>query len=297
MPDVAPALLATKSPSTIPAAGRSAKASVARKRRRRKGSALEERNPAAQSGERAAEARNALGRLTPARVASRRRVAHNLWPVKSNPASIGRRGAGREYPQPISGFHVQDAGHAGAQGLMPNEGERSFEELAVPHLETVYRIARRLAGGEHDAEDLVQETYLKAYRAFERFEIREYGIKPWLLKILHNTYLNRVARQKRGPKAVDQQTLDQVQADAARHAPPDLDYENVDEEVKRAIDALPTVLLMWATMELSYQDIADVLSIPIGTVMSRLHRARQNLARELESFAREQRIGGPPRTA
>ena len=175
---------------------------------------------------------------------------------------------------------------------MPVEDERSFEALAMPHFETVYRVARRLCRDSHEAEDLTQETYLKAYGAFARFEIREFGIKPWLLKILHNTFLNRQARQKKAPKAVDQQTLEQAHASDDPVRPPALDYENLDEEVKRAIDGLQPefreVLLLWATMEVSYQEIADILDVPIGTVMSRLHRARQHLVRVLDSFAHEQ---------
>ena len=179
---------------------------------------------------------------------------------------------------------------------MPNEGEHSFEALAVPHLEMVYRVAVRLTRDEHEAEDLVQETYLKAFKAFAGFEAREFGIKPWLLKILHNTFLNRQARRKKAPRATDQRTLEQVHADAGQVGLPDLDYENLDQEVKQAIEGLHpefrSVLLLWATNELSYQEIADVLGVPIGTVMSRLHRARQHLARALGDFAREQRIAG-----
>jgi len=177
---------------------------------------------------------------------------------------------------------------------MPTLKDR-FTDLAVPHLEMVYRIARRLTRNEHEAEDLVQETYLKAYRAFGRFQMREFGIRPWLLKILHNTFLNRQARQKRAPRATDQATLDQTQPASASasgpEAPPALDYEQLDGEVKRAIDALPndfrSVLLLWATMELSYQEIADILGVPIGTVMSRLHRARLQVTRALHDYARE----------
>jgi len=177
---------------------------------------------------------------------------------------------------------------------MPGEDRPSFESLAVPHLELVYRVARRLCRDTHEAEDLVQETYLKAYSAFARFEVRAFGAKPWLLRILHNTFLNRQARQRRAPRATDPQTLEQVQADDDPAGPPQLDYENLDEEVKRAIDQLQPdfreVLLLWATMELSYQDISTILDVPIGTVMSRLHRARQQLVRALGEFAREQRL-------
>ena len=181
---------------------------------------------------------------------------------------------------------------------MRADDQKSFEALAVPHLETVYRVAIRLARDEHEAEDLVQETYLKACKAFERFELREFGIRPWLLRILHNTFLNRAAREKRAPKSADQETLEQVGGHAASQVdvfgPPVLDYENLDAEVSRAMRNLAPefrlVLALWATMEFSYQEIADILNLPIGTVMSRLHRARQQLLRELDDYAREHRL-------
>jgi len=181
---------------------------------------------------------------------------------------------------------------------MRADGEKSFEELAVPHLEMVYRVAVRLTRNDHDAEDLVQETYLKAHKAFERFEMREFGIRPWLLRILHNTFLSRISREKLAPKAADQQMLEQMRgsksADSDFFGPPALDYEHLDAEVKTAMDRLAPefrlVLSMWATLEFSYQEIADVLDMPIGTVMSRLHRARRQLLRELDDYAREHRL-------
>lgn len=180
---------------------------------------------------------------------------------------------------------------------MPEKDDKSFEALALPHAEAVFRFARRLTRDDHEAEDLVQETYLKAFKAFARFEERQFGVKPWLLKILYNAFLNRQVRLKRSPVATDQQALDQIHSnasDSAVESPPELDYERVDEEVKHAIDALPlefrAVLLLWASMEMSYQEIADTLSVPIGTVMSRLHRGRQQLIRGLREYAREQRL-------
>jgi RNA polymerase sigma-70 factor (ECF subfamily) len=173
--------------------------------------------------------------------------------------------------------------------------EQSFEALAVPHMQAIYRIARRLSGDQHEAEDLVQETYLKAHKAFARFELRKFGIRPWLLKILHNTFLNRHARLSRAPKAADQRALDQQHEGAELSSgPPELDYEQLDGEVRRAIEALApdfrTVILLWATMEHSYQEIADIIGAPIGTVMSRLHRARQQLMSALEDYARSNRL-------
>ncbi len=178
---------------------------------------------------------------------------------------------------------------------MASTGDKSFEAVALPHLDTVYRVARRLARDEHEAEDLVQETYYKAYRAFGDFQMREYGVKPWLLKILNNSFLNRKAREKRAPKSVDQQTLARVEAADEDAGPPELNFQNLDQEVKRALEELApefrSVLLLWGTMEFSYQEIANMLDVPIGTVMSRLHRARRQLVAALGDFARENRLG------
>lgn len=175
--------------------------------------------------------------------------------------------------------------------------ENSFESLALTHLDAVYRFARRLTGDEHESEDLVQETYLRAYKAFGRFELRDFGVKPWLLKILHNTYLNRRVRDQKAPKSTDQQTLDEMHSEAVTNtgeSPLELDYENLDAEVKRALELLSpefrSIILLWSTMELSYQEISEILSVPIGTVMSRLHRARQQLMKSLKDYARERRL-------
>lgn len=175
--------------------------------------------------------------------------------------------------------------------------DKNFEALAMPHFELLYRVARRISGHEQEAEELVQETYLKAYQAFARFEEREFGIRPWLLRILNNTFLNRRARQKRAPRATDQQELEERGVDLTGQSmtarSDELNYDLLDAEVKTAIEQLApefrTVLVLWATKDLTYQEIADVLEIPIGTVMSRLHRARQQLTKSLAPLARENR--------
>ncbi len=179
--------------------------------------------------------------------------------------------------------------------VMAQDQHKSFEELALPQLDAVYQVARRLTRNDHEAEDLVQETYFKAYRAFDRFEMRSFGIRPWLLKILNNTFFNKRARDKRGPLATDQQTLEETITDPGSTLPPHLDYEHLDQEVAQALDELSAeyraVMLLWATNEWSYREIADMLEIPVGTVMSRLHRARQQLAKRLDEYARNERIG------
>ncbi len=174
--------------------------------------------------------------------------------------------------------------------------DRSFEEVALPHLDAVYRFARRLCRDEHEAEDIVQETFLKAHKAFGSFELRDYGIKPWLLKILHNTFLNHRSREKRQPTPTDQQAFEQMReaSEESIIGTFELDFERLDEEVKQAVDHLSedfrSVVLLWATMEFSYQEIAEILGVPVGTVMSRLHRARQQLMRILTDYAQENRL-------
>lgn len=180
---------------------------------------------------------------------------------------------------------------------MSVQDESGFETLVLPQMDAVYRVARRLTRDEHEAQDLVQETYLRAFKAFGRFELREFGVRPWLLKILHNAYLNRRLKLSRGARLSDSRALEQVEDDSSTRfvvGPPELDYERLDSEVRTAIDRLPddfrVVLLLWATMDLSYEEIAEIVGVPIGTVMSRLHRARQKLVRDLHDYAREHRM-------
>lgn len=157
-------------------------------------------------------------------------------------------------------------------------------------------MARHLTRRPEEAADLVQETYLRALAAEDRFELRESGVRPWLFKILHNVFFTRRSRDKRGPafleevgEAVD---LDVDQAPCWDLAT--LDWEQVDDRLKRSIDELPphyrTTLLLWAVEGLKYREIADVMGVAIGTVMSRLSRARSLLARPLNDLAREHGI-------
>jgi len=182
-----------------------------------------------------------------------------------------------------------------------------FEKLALDQLDTLYRVAGRLTRSPDQASDLVQETYLRAFRSKDSFDLQEHGIRPWLLRIMRNLHLSRADREKRQPVAMEGDALDALNAapgggvapgpaDAeGTQAPPDtverihLDWENLDERLKQALEALQEeyqiVLLLWAVEDLSYKEIAEVLDVPIGTVMSRLHRARQKLTAQLREYA------------
>ncbi len=172
----------------------------------------------------------------------------------------------------------------------------AFENLAMAHFEAVYRLALQLARHPDEASDLVQETYLKALRVAERFEEHGGGIRPWLFKILHNVFYTRLAKAKRVPLSVDElhgASADEPGPDEPRPAwdLSTLNWEHVDERLKAAIDNLRpeyrTVLLLWAVEGLKDREIAEIQEIPIGTVMSRLHRARSTLADQLAEFAEE----------
>jgi RNA polymerase sigma-70 factor (ECF subfamily) len=183
-----------------------------------------------------------------------------------------------------------------------------FEKLALDQLDTLYRVANRLTRNPDQSSDLVQETYLRAFRSKDSFDLQEHGIRPWLLRIMRNLHLSRADREKRQPVAMEGDALDALNvaprsvaaapgpAEAeGTPAPPDtierihLDWENLDERLKQALEGLQEeyqiVLLLWAVEDLSYKEIAEVLDVPIGTVMSRLHRARQKLTAQLREYA------------
>lgn len=177
--------------------------------------------------------------------------------------------------------------------------KRSFEEVALPHLDAVYQMARRLCRNEAEAEDLAQEAYLRAYKAFGRFDLRSYGAKPWLLKILHNVFYTHKGKQRRQPTLLDDVDFDSFAAELDSPTPvvdgvSSIRWDEVDEELKEAVAALPEdyreVLLLWSIEEMAYKEIAEVCGCPVGTVMSRLYRARQLLGRKLVDYASEHNL-------
>jgi RNA polymerase sigma-70 factor (ECF subfamily) len=174
----------------------------------------------------------------------------------------------------------------------------AFRERALAEMEAVYRMAFHLCHQPDEAADLVQETYLRALAAEATFEMRERGVRPWLFKILHNLFYTRVGKQKREPTLADDLRLEAPATELDEPAPcwdlASLDWEQVDDRLKHAIDALDPryreVLLLWAVEGLKYREIAEVLDMPLGTVMSRLYRARTTLSAQLAPLAAEHGI-------
>jgi len=189
----------------------------------------------------------------------------------------------------------------------PAEERAAFEAEALTYLDSLYRTALRVTRARVDAEDLVQETYLKAFRAAEQFEPGT-NLRAWLFTILHNTARNRARDRSRDVVAADSEIVDR----AADVPPPgssaglsrEMDTpealmlrDTLTPELQSAIDALPEMFrqAVWLrdVEEFSYAEIATMLSIPIGTVMSRISRGRHLLFERLNP-ARVAAVGGKP---
>jgi RNA polymerase sigma-70 factor (ECF subfamily) len=162
----------------------------------------------------------------------------------------------------------------------------TFEEEALASLDALYRTAVRLTGSPADAEDLVQETYLKAFRAASTFQPGT-NLRAWLFTILHNTARNRVRDRFRDAVTVDSEAVEES-ADLSQHAAtPEslLLKDTLTPELQAAVDALPDVFrqAVWLrdVEEFTYAEIASMLDIPVGTVMSRISRGRRMLFERL----------------
>lgn len=171
-----------------------------------------------------------------------------------------------------------------------------FEREALPYLDNVYATALRLTRSPSDAEDLVQDTLLKAYRFYDRFEAGT-NMKAWLLRICTNTFINRYRRSVRERKVFDGAVAKPVGEGVMSRAAmrgltnpvEDAQRRLLASEIQKAIDELPEdyriMILLADVEELAYKEIAEIVGCPIGTVMSRLHRARTALRVSLADFA------------
>ena len=181
-----------------------------------------------------------------------------------------------------------------------------FSELTMEYMGSLYSAALRMTRNPADAEDLVQETYLKAYRAFGSFQ-QGTNLKAWLYRILTNTFINSYRARRRRP---EQTELDDVEdlylyrrlggleaVSAGRSAEEEVLEHFTEGDVKAAVEALPEqfrMAVLLADVEgFSYKEIADILDVPIGTVMSRLHRGRKALQKALHDFGRERGLVAP----
>ena len=174
---------------------------------------------------------------------------------------------------------------------------QEFEDQALVHLDRVFHLALRLTRNRTEAEDLVQETYLRAFKHFDQFDPGT-NCRAWLFAILRNAFLNQVKRRGREVPGLDEGELERVEADVLDGA---RTIESPEEElVKRvvgadlvaALDRLPLIfreaVVLADVEECSYKEISRICGVPMGTVMSRLSRGRRLLRRALEILLREQ---------
>lgn len=170
-----------------------------------------------------------------------------------------------------------------------------FDKEFMPHIDSMYNFAFRLTNDEDDANDLVQDTYLKAFRFINSFE-RGTNAKAWLFRILKNSFINDYRKKSKEPAKVDYQDVETTYnstEDAEMDATTDLRTETVQDmigdEVANALNSLPvdfrTVIILCDIEGFTYEEMAKILDIPIGTVRSRLHRARNLLKEKLKSYA------------
>ncbi len=174
------------------------------------------------------------------------------------------------------------------------EKHKIFNEELIPHLDSMYNFAFRLTLDEDDANDLVQDTYLKAFRFIDSFE-KGTNAKAWLFRILKNSFINDFRRKSKQPSKVDYQEVETYynseEFEPEIEATTDLRNETVQEligdEVANAINSLDVDFRIAIIEGFTYEEMAKILDIPIGTVRSRLHRARGLLREKLTDYAKK----------
>ncbi len=172
--------------------------------------------------------------------------------------------------------------------------QQDFNEEIIPHLDALYNFGLRLTADPNDAEDLVQDTIVKAYRFFSSYE-KGTNAKAWLFRILKNSYINNYRKKSKKPQQVD---YDEVATfyetiRAERTDTSDLEdkmfRELIDDDISNALDQIPedfrTVVLLCDVEDFTYEEIANMLDVPIGTIRSRLHRGRNLLKAQLTEYA------------
>jgi len=181
-----------------------------------------------------------------------------------------------------------------------NKIHEEFQQIAIPHMDALYNFAYRMTGDSDDANDLIQETYMRAYRFWDKFE-KGTNCKAWLFRILKNTYINSYRKNTKEPDKIDYEDVENFYENVKPSTTDDAHLEReifdnlLDDEVSRAIESLPedfrTVVILSDIEGFSYEEIADFIDCPVGTVRSRLHRARKMLFTKLHKYASSRGYG------
>jgi RNA polymerase sigma-70 factor (ECF subfamily) len=181
---------------------------------------------------------------------------------------------------------------------LPTERQQEFEGLIEPHLNSLFSTALRMTHNQNDAEDLVQDTLFKAFRAFEQYQ-KNTNFRAWAFRILVNTYITAYRKAIRQPQKISYDDLEEFylykkldESIALQETPKEDFLENFfEDDVKDALEKLPyqfrLVVLLCDVEGFSYNEIAKIIDAPLGTVMSRLYRGRKLLQRNLWDYAKK----------
>ena len=202
-----------------------------------------------------------------------------------------------EIPEETDEFpEFEDAKLEGLSERDLKKRKEDFDREAMPHMKLLYNYALRMSGDREDADDLVQDTYMRAFKFFHKFE-KGTNCKAWLFRIMKNCYINRYRKNKKEPPKVDyedvQNFYDSIRSELVD--PNDLEqkvFANLlDDDVMNALNSLQddykTVVILCDLEGLSYDEISEFLDCPIGTVRSRLHRGRKILQNKLTEYAKD----------
>jgi RNA polymerase sigma-70 factor (ECF subfamily) len=181
--------------------------------------------------------------------------------------------------------------------LSPEMKNKVFEEEFYPHMDALYNFGYRLTLDEDDANDLVQETYLKAFRFIETYQ-RDTNAKAWLFRIMKNSFINDFRKKTKEPVKTDYDEVEQVYNSEEAHYTATVDLRQeifggiLGDEITQALNSIPVdfrlIVLLSDIEGFTYEEMSKIIGIPIGTVRSRLHRARNMMKDKIKEYARSQ---------
>ena len=167
--------------------------------------------------------------------------------------------------------------------------KKDFEEKILEYIDSLYNLALRMTQHKQDAEDLTQEAVLRAYRFFAKFEAGT-NFKGWIIAILRNIFTNEYRRKiKEPPKIEFEKVEDFITIPEISGVQEEIFSENIKSSIDKLPEELRTTIILFYAEDLSYKEIAKIMDVPVGTVMSRLYTARQSLKRQLSAYEKERK--------